>query len=129
MGADVKRKQARKRKFGSQNSESQPGAGVKLDLEGISTDEPPTKKSKKAPFSPSSSEDIPTDEKIAAPKTAVVDEPTDKRTEENSATHKPQRFIVFIGPFTLTIQIRLGQPSDGLLLRQVIYLTVQQMSQ
>lgn len=96
----MKRKEARKRKFGGQNSDILPGAGVRLDLEGISTDEPPTKKSKKVPLPPCSSEGIPSDEKNAAGKDAVVDESTDQRIEKSSATQKAQRFIVFIGPST-----------------------------
>ena len=102
MGADIKRKAARKRKFGGQNSDSLLGAGDRLDLEGISTDEPPTKKSKKASPPISSSEDIPAHKKYAAGKAAVVDESMDQGKEENSAIQKAQRFIVFIGPSTLS---------------------------
>ena len=101
MGADLKRKGARKRKFGGQNSESLLDTGVKLDFEGTSANEPPKKKSKQAPLAPSSSESIFMAEKITAGKVAVVVESTDQGTEETSPTQKAQRFIVFIGPSSL----------------------------
>lgn len=92
MGADLKRKEARKRKFGSQESES------------LFDTVPPKKKSKQAPPLPSSSERISTAGKSAAGKVAVVEESTDGGKEENLATQKAQRFIVFIGnlPYTAT---------------------------
>ncbi|KAL9127947.1 MAG: hypothetical protein Q9175_007635 [Cornicularia normoerica] len=104
MGADLKRKEARKRKFGGQNSEPLLDAGVRLDLEGTSSDEPPKKKPKQAPPPLSLLEKIPTAEKNAAGKVALVDESTNQGKEEKSATQKAQRFIVFIGnlPYTAT---------------------------
>lgn len=103
MGADLKRKEARKRKFGGKNSESLLlDAGVKLDLERTSADEPPKKKLKQAPPPPPSfSDNIITIENIAAGKVAVVDESTDQGQEETLAAQKAQRFIVFIGQSTL----------------------------
>lgn len=101
MGSDLKRKEARKRKFEGQHSESLLDAGVKSGLEGTSAGGPLQKKSNQAPPPPSSLERIPTAEKIATRKVAVVDESTDQGKEEESATQKAQRFIVFIGPSTL----------------------------
>ncbi|KAF6222927.1 hypothetical protein HO133_000978 [Letharia lupina] len=104
MGSDLKRKEARKRKFEGQHSESLLDAGVKSGLEGTLAGGPLHKKSNQAPPPPSSSERIPTAEKIAARKVAVVDESTDQGKEEESAIQKAQRFIVFIGnlPYTAT---------------------------
>ena len=99
MGADIKRKEARKRKFGGQNSESLLEAGVKLNLEGTSADEQAKTKSKQAP--PPSSRNVSTVEKKTAGKVAVADESTEQGTEEPLATQKAQRFIVFIGPSAL----------------------------
>ena len=123
MGADLKRKEARKRKFENQNSESLFDAGVKLDLEDSPASESPKKKSKQVPPPPSSSEEIP-----AAGKVAVVDESTDQGKEENPANQKAQRFIVFIGPSTLFKYARLSDLT-ALFLHQAIYPTLQRMSQ
>ena len=98
MGADLKRKEARKRMFGSQNRDS---ANVQLDLEDTSANEPPRKKSKQALPPPSSSQEIPTAGGNAAGKVAVVEQSTDQGKEGKSANQKAQRFIVFIGPSTL----------------------------
>lgn len=128
MGADLKRKEARKRKFGGQNSEPLLDAGVRLDLEGTSSDEPPKKKPKQAPPPLSLLEKIPTAEKNAAGKVALVDESTNQGKEEKSATQKAQRFIVFIGPSTLFKSAWLSRLT-ALFLHQAIYLTLQHMSQ
>ena len=116
MGADLKRKEARKRKFGGQESES------------LFDTVPPKKKSKQAPPLPSSSERISTAGKSAAGKVAVVEESTDGGKEENLATQKAQRFIVFIGPSTLC---QYGSVSRLTVLYspQAIYPTLQPMSQ
>ena len=99
MGADIKRKEARKRKFRGQNNESLLEAGVKMNLEGTSADEPAKKKSKQAP--PPSSRNVYTLEKNTIGKVAVADESTEQGIEEHLATQKAQRFIVFIGPSAL----------------------------
>ncbi|CAD6590829.1 MAG: hypothetical protein ASARMPRED_005074 [Alectoria sarmentosa] len=102
MGADIKRKEARKRKFGGQNSESLLEAGVQMNLGGSSVDEPAKKKSKQAP--PPSSRNVSTVVKNTIGKVAVADESTEQGIEEHLATQKAQRFIVFIGnlPYTAT---------------------------
>lgn len=128
MGADLKRKEARKRKFESQNSESSFDAGIKMDLEDSQASESPKKKSKQMPPSPSPSEEIPTAEKSAAGKVAVVDESTDQAKEENPAKRKAQRFIVFIGPSNLFKYAWLSDLTV-LFLHQAIYPTLQRMSQ
>ncbi len=101
MGADLKRKEARKRMFGSQNRDFLFDANVQLDLEDTSGNEPPKKKSKQALPLPSSSGEIPTAGKNAVGKVAVVEESTDHGKEEKSGNQKAQRFIVFIGLSTL----------------------------
>ena len=92
MGANLKRKEARKRKF-RQDSEYLLDDGIKLDFEGSSADEPPRKKSKQAPLPP-----LPSEKTSAARKS---DESTEQGKEEKAAIRKAQRFIVFIGPSTL----------------------------
>ncbi len=101
MGADLKRREDRKRKFGGQSRDILFDADVQLDLEDTSANESLKKKSKQALPPPSSSEEIPTAEKDAAGKVAVVEESTDQGKEEKSVNQKAQRFIVFIGLSTL----------------------------
>lgn len=113
MGADSKRKQARRRKFGGQESEPLLDTGINLDLKDTSANEPPKKKSKQAPPPRSSPEDRFPAGKGAAGNVAVVDESTDWGKEENLAAQKARRFIVFIGPSTLEYSNILGQLSDG----------------
>ena len=79
MGADLKRKEARKRKFGGEH------------LEGSSADEPLKKKSRQI-LQPAFPE-----------KAAVVGE------NGKSATLKAQRFIVFIGPYARFKYAQLGR--------------------
>ena len=83
MPADAKRREARKRKFGTQKAEVPPDGGLNIELDsnnGEEREEPPKKKSKLAETS----------------QAAVEDEYT---LEENDAQapQKAQRFIVFIG--------------------------------
>lgn len=93
MGANLKRKEARKRKFG-QDSEYSLDDAIRLDFEGSSADEPPRKRSKQASLPPFSSEKTPAARTSAAGK---VDESTE---QGRAAIQKAQRFIVFIGPST-----------------------------
>ena len=77
-------------------------AGVQMDLEGTLPEHPPNKKLKQAPRLPVSSGKIVTSiaaEKVTAAKFAVLDKSTDQGGE--SAYQKAQRFIVFIGSYTL----------------------------
>lgn len=112
MGADLKRKEARKRKFGGLNSGLSFYKNVNLDPEVASADEPKKKKSKEAP-SPS----------IKVP---LVGEPKDWKKKEKSAVQKAQRFIVFIGSSTRSYMFGLAVwPSCC----QVIYLTPRLTSQ
>ncbi|KAK3172774.1 hypothetical protein OEA41_006099 [Lepraria neglecta] len=87
MPADTKRKEARKRKFGAQTTESLPGGGVNIEVEHNTAEEPPRKKAKQAESSQEASEIT-----TAAAK------------NEAEAPQKAQRFIVFIGnlPYTAT---------------------------
>lgn len=97
MGADLKRKEARKRKFQGQNYVSPTDAGVTLSLEGISPDLPSRVKSNQTSPPPVSLRNNITAGEVMAGKLAVADRSTNWGRDE-SATRKPQRFIVFIGP-------------------------------
>lgn len=116
MGADLKRKEARERKFGGQN------------LESTSADKPPRKKLKQALPPLSAAKQVPTAENIAAGKDPVLDKSTDQGEEDESACPKAQRFIVFIGPSTLSKNARLSRLT-ALSLHQAIYLILHRMSQ
>ena len=100
MGADLKRKEARKRKFGGQNSETLIDAGIQCNIEGTSVGDPSHKKLKQAP-PPTSSRILLVAEGNTAGKVAVVNDAMYQRREE-SPTQKSQRFIVFIGPSTFS---------------------------
>lgn len=128
MGANPKRKEARKRKFG-QDSEYIHNDGNRLNLESSSASEPPMKKSKQASIPPTLSEKIPAARKDEASvgKVAVVDRSIDQEKEEIATTTKAQRFIVFIGLSTLFRNAWLGRLM-ALYLHQAIYLTLQRMS-
>ena len=99
MGADRKRKEARKRKFGGgQNCEYLIDTGSQLDMEGTSSDllnrnlkQACLPRSSKYPFAA---------EGNVAGKSTVLDK--SKNREEESTPQKSQRFIVFIGSSTLT---------------------------
>ena len=100
MGADTKRKEARKRKTEGQNGERLLERGVKLYSESTSADELLKKTSKQAlPPSPPSENVSITENNNAVSKVAVVDESTYQGKDE-LLTRRPQRFIVFIGPST-----------------------------
>lgn len=86
MGADFKRKEARKRKFGCQNYLSPPNAGVQLDSSPNHTPVP--------------SKNMITAVKVMAGPSAVTDQSMDT-VREAVATQKAQRFIVFIGQSSL----------------------------
>ena len=100
MGADIKRKEARKKKFEGQNCVSLPDAGIQLN-EGTSPDHPLKKKSQHTLGSPVFSKSIKTEEKVIAGKPAVADRSRNWGEEDSASTptQKVQRFIVFIGPF------------------------------
>ena len=104
MGADLKRKQARKKKFEGQNCDSPSDVGVQLDFEGTALDHPPKKKSKQT-VQPliAHSENTTTAEEVTAGKVAVVDGSMscDREEPASTAVNKAQRFIVFIGPCNL----------------------------
>ena len=108
MGANPKRKEARKRKFG-QYSEYLQDDGTNSILEASSADEPSMKKSKQTCLPPIPSEKIPAVGKDAAGKIAIVDRSTDQGIEGKAATQKAQRFIVFIGLSTLFRRAWLGR--------------------
>ena len=91
MGADLKRKEARKRRFGGQNYLSLPDAGVQLDLENTSPNHTPQDMSEQALPPPVASKNL-----ITAVKSVDAG-------REAVATQKAQRFIVFIGQSTLLI--------------------------
>ena len=100
MGADRKRKEARKRRLEVKNDERLLEMSIKLYSEGTSADELPKKASEKAlPPSPPSENFSHTENNSAGGKVAVVDEST-YQGKDGSSTRRPQRFIVFIGPST-----------------------------
>ena len=101
MGADLKRKKARKRMFQGQNYVSPTDAGVNLSLEGISPDLPSRFESNQTSPPPVSLRNNITAGKVTAGKLAVADRSTNWGRDE-SASQKPQRFIVFIGPSTFS---------------------------
>lgn len=103
MGADLKRKEARKRKFEGGQGSSPLDADFRLELEGISENNPPSKKIKRAAPSPSSQEYL-TTKKDAAGKIPNVDKSIsmDLGSGDRLATQKSQRFILFIGPSTIS---------------------------
>lgn len=102
MGADFKRKEARKRKFGCQNYLSPLDAGMQLDLEGTSPNDTPQKMSEQALPPPVPSKNMITAVKVMAGKSVVTDQSMDT-VREAVATQKAQRFIVFIGQSSLLI--------------------------
>lgn len=108
MGANLKRKEARKRKFG-QDSEHLLDDNIRLDFEGSSAEELPRKKSKQAPSPPFPLEKTPAASKAAAGKVAAIDKSTEQEETEKAAIQKAQRFIVFIGPSTLFKHPWLGR--------------------
>ena len=100
MGADMKRKEARKRKLEVQNGERLLETSIKLYSEGTSADELPKKTSEQAlPPSPPLENISNTENNSAVGKVALVDEST-YQGKDGSLTRRPQRFIVFIGPST-----------------------------
>ena len=107
MGADKKRKEVRKRKFGGgQNVESPIHAGSQSDMEGTSNDGLLNGKLKRACL-PRSSRYPLTAEGNATGKSDFLDKSTNP--EKESKPQKSQRFIVFIGSSTL-IKIALLNP-------------------
>ena len=99
MGANIKRKEARKRKFEGQNYASRPDAGVQLN-DGPAPDHPPKKKSKHTLGPSVLPKNIKTGEKVIAGKLAVAHSSTDWGKDDSAPTaaQKVPRFIVFIGP-------------------------------
>ena len=99
MGADIKRKEARKRKFEGQDCVYRPDVDIHLN-EGTSPDHPPKKQSQHTLGSPVFSKNIKTAEKVIACKLAGADRSTDCGEEDSASTttQKVQRYIVFIGP-------------------------------
>ena len=99
MPADAKRKEARKRKFGTQTTEprSEPNPAGTLDVEQEKSNTvlPPPKRSKRIQSSQQGSEHI------------IL---TDKG--EGQAAQKTQRFIVFVGTY-LFLQLILTPLADA----------------
>lgn len=94
MGADAKRKEARKRKFGADTSEKLQNSGPHLDDKGGVGYKPPRKKSKQDCSKPSSPKDSPLENE----ETGCTLLTTDAVPEVQELTSaKVQRFIVFIG--------------------------------
>lgn len=97
MGADAKRKEARKRKFDTQTFDTRSHDDIQSGMEGAQS---PKKKQKQVPQSLERSE--------SSPRTAEAEDAGDEETakdadgekvDEIAATQKAQRFIVFIGTF------------------------------
>ena len=98
MGADMKRKEARKRNLEVLSGERLLETSVKLYSEGTSADELPKKTSEQAlPPSPPSENISNTENNGAVGKVVVVDEST-YQGKDKSLTRRPQRYIAFIGP-------------------------------
>ena len=104
MGADLKRREARKRKFGDQNNDSIHDPSVQKNSGGISGEGLSKKKPKKAPSPPSSSKQSPTAEQNVTSKLEVIDESMGsvKHGREEPSSQKIQRFIVFVGLCSLS---------------------------
>ena len=128
MGANTKRKEARKRKFEGQNLVSRPDAGVRLN-EGTAPEHPPKKRSKHTLGSPVISKNIKNVEKVVAGKPAVAHSATDWGKDDSTSTATPrvQRFIVFIGPSNHLRYAGLSRLTI-LFLLQEIYLILRQMN-
>lgn len=94
MGADTKRREARKRKFGIYASQKPQITASRPEDKGSAADEPPKKKCKQyipTPTSPQASV-------VENEETGYIPITTDTVAEtQDSAPVKVQRFIVFIG--------------------------------
>ena len=123
MGADSKRKEARKRKFGGYNSDSRPDTGAHSDLEGTSTGLD-SMKAKQIPPPLSSGASLPA-ERIAARNYEVIDDSTNQE-RAGSAVYKSKRFILFIGTSKVSRHPWLGHLTAR---NQEICLLLQRMSQ
>lgn len=98
MPADAKRKEARKRKFGTQTTQPEPAGALNIEQERSNTVVPPPKRSKRAQSSPQGSEHT-----IAGDKDGG---------HEGQALQKAQRFIVFIGTY-LFLKLILAPLADA----------------
>ena len=99
MGADKKRKEDRKRKFGGgQKLEPSTGSGSQLDIGGTSNDDLLSRKLKRACLQRSSRSPLAAGGN-AVGKPAALNESTYR--EKESTSQKSQKFIVFVGSSTL----------------------------
>lgn len=112
MPADTKRKEARKRKYGAQTTESLPGGEVNIEAEHTKAENPPKKKANQAGSSQEASKITITAEKTEA-----------------EAPQKARRFIIFIGMLASLLNVFLGIIADPNSLFQEIYPTRQRTPQ
>lgn len=95
MGADTKRREARKRKFGAYASQKPQITASQLEHKGSVAAEPPKKKCKQCISTPTSLQAS----AVENVETGCIPITTDMVAEnQGSALVKVQRFIVFIGP-------------------------------
>ena len=100
MGADLKRKEARKRKFGAEGGEIHPGPTANLEFESRSLDQSSSKKRKrepKKPPAPEKSKHKITQGRDEGRNTPVLKETRDQEEEQRKSLQNAQRYIVFIG--------------------------------
>lgn len=107
MGADIKRREARKRKFGADTAQNPQTTALQVEVDGSIADEPPKKQSKQDLPTPASPQASATENE----KTGSTPIGTDVVAEnEDIAQVKVQRFIVFIG---LLFSFMEGSYSDA----------------
>lgn len=92
-GADHKRKEARKRKFGQETGGPQPQPVAEMGPQGLGLETPPMKKQKRTKPPPQSSDLA----SVTGPEQVTDGERTDRYSGVQSVPPKSQRFIVFIG--------------------------------
>lgn len=104
MGADAKRKESRKRKFGAQMTELQSDSTMGLGSEKVEIEEPAKKKIKRVSQSLLDVNIDPAaegDEGDEAGEIQIVSDSAEQDGEQAVVTQKTQRFIVFIGMSSL----------------------------
>ena len=110
MGADQKRKEARKRKFGAQagaaDADSNPAIAI-LVSDGDIVEQPHEKKQKKSSQCVETPAESATVETEAAEDEAAETSPLDdqEKTSQEITEKKAQRFIVFIGQYRCLLRI------------------------
>jgi hypothetical protein len=99
MGADAKRKDARKCRFGNQTAQNDDGPTIPSS-EGVGTEEFAKKKAKRVSQTLPYTRRDPAIEGNEAGDYAVAIIPAEQRDRQTTTTQRAQRFIVFIGMFS-----------------------------